>query len=308
MASGRRPPRSRRGVAIVRRRRACRTGRRCRADPPAGRRGCRTGRRRRPSRCRRGRGRGPSSRRRSATASREERRRRLADDAALDVSVANSRPTTNAPESSVGPSGVSHHGFRCIADELRRRRRIKRNARFEVVERRLLGRIADDDGRGRCAVCARLLVREQRWPANSRLASSGREHVQRRLREVRRACTPPTPTAPTGIAPPGSARPIFAGPARQRLPADGRGVGHDPVREAARLERARSPRRRPGPASPATTITPSRSSRSARDAGSAARSAGAGSARSVIGRCVARHDRRRRSGGHGWACSTARTR
>ena len=262
MASGRRPPRSRGGGLDVREAVLAGQRRRCRAGRLAGPPGRRSGRRRRPSRSRPGRGRGPTSRRRSATAIEKN----VGDGLPMivaRVSVANSSPATKAPESSVGPSGVSHHGLRCIADEAGATPDQAERS-VEVVERRLLRRVADDDRRGRRAA--------RRRPPRGSAGAGRRTRSSRRRRRARRAAHPGS-AALVQAADADRAdwnrvgrdrRPEPADPARHRRPADGRGVGHDPVR-ARRAARAwRSPPGAPGTASPATTITPSRSSRSAR--------------------------------------------
>ena len=144
-----------------------------------------------------------------------------------------------------GPSGVSHHGLRCIPSSSAPPR-IEPEGAVEVVVGHVLGRVADrrppptvpgagaPRPRRRSARC---------WPSNSRRGVLGGEDVERRGPGRRARCRRPSPTAPMMIAP-GDVQ-AAAGRQRASVARLGRGVGHDAERDAARLERSRGPRPRP---------------------------------------------------------------
>ena len=151
-------------------------------------------------------------------------RRKNAGDGLPMICARDARSRTRArrrrrPASSVGPSGVSHHGLRCMpissraaADEPERD--------VQVVVGQRLGRIADHDGRG---------ARSGRRAASSASAAAGRrtrsgvvggEHVQR-LRPGRRGpCRRPRPTAADWNRSAGTGRPVRSPQPRQRRAAD----------------------------------------------------------------------------------------
>ena len=115
----------------------------------------------------------------------------------------------------------------------------------EVLERRLLGRVADEDrgrrGTGRPASsCV-----SRCWPANSSLASSDARTYSGWPGKCRAVYAADAESADRNRSG-GMSAPEAPRPERQAVPAHGGRVGHDPVREARRLERARSASAAPG--------------------------------------------------------------
>ena len=92
--------------------------------------------------------------------------------------AANSRPATNAPESIVGPSGVSHQRFLCMPISSAPLR-IRRNARLRLSQVEVLGRVADDDRRGAGVGLRRLFVGEEALAFELRPGVVGGQDVER---------------------------------------------------------------------------------------------------------------------------------
>ena len=176
----------------------------------------------------------PTSRRRSAMATEKNSGWGLPTMRAR-VSVANSRPATKAPESSVGPSGVSHHGFWCMPTSFAPPR-TRRNARFMLSN-------VTSSGESPMTTAAAVAPRapasswvSRRWPANSLWRprdASTYSGASGKWRAVHAADADRADWNRDGR----DRRPDLPRPASQRRPADGRGVGHDPVGERRALER-----------------------------------------------------------------------
>ena len=81
-----------------------------------------------------------------------------------------------------------------------------------------------------------------RWPSNSRPRVLGGEDEQRPPGIARGRCRRPWPTGADGSGRPGSRSPAAPTQRDERRAAARRGVGHDPVRDAAPPRAPRSPR------------------------------------------------------------------
>ena len=87
------------------------------------------------------------------------------------VSAANSRPTTNEPQSRVGPSGVSHHGLRCMPTSFAPPR-MRRNARLRLSKVASSGESPMTTAAAAAPGARPRRGSSSRWPANSCFASS----------------------------------------------------------------------------------------------------------------------------------------
>ena len=145
------------------------------------------------------------------------------------VSAANSSPTTNEPESRVGPSGVSHHGLRCMPMSVRRPGS-SRNARLRLSKVASSGESPMTTAAAAAPGAPRLLVRQQ--PLARELGFAHRPRRGRRAAAPGkcRAVQAADADSADSNRSAGIGAPSFGRPARQRRATHGRGVRDDPVR------------------------------------------------------------------------------